>query len=53
MSGLAPGDFKSVRDKFRFRNKKEVTHEALVAALADEARLKELRAGQTSIGFLT
>ncbi|MCL5124488.1 MAG: ATP-binding protein [Deltaproteobacteria bacterium] len=52
LSGLTPGDFKVVRDKFRFRNKKEVTHEALVSALADEARVKALHAGQTRIGFL-
>ena len=53
LSGLAPGDFKSVRDRFRFRNKKDITHEALVGALADEARVKGFHAGQKSIGFLS
>jgi AAA+ superfamily predicted ATPase len=52
LSGLAPGDFKSVRDRFAFRNKKDISHKALVAALADEARLKALHAGQINIGFL-
>jgi hypothetical protein len=53
LSGLAPGDFKSVRDKFAFRNKKDITHKALVVALADEARVKECHAGQKNIGFLS
>ncbi len=52
LSGITPGDFKAVRDRFAFRNKKDITHEALVSALADEARLKALHAGQTRIGFL-
>ena len=51
LSGLAPGDFKSVRDRFRFRNKKEVTHKALVAALENESRLKMVHSGQKSVGF--
>ncbi len=51
LSGLAPGDFKSVRDKFRFRNKNDITHNALVTALADEAMLKDLHVGKTNIGF--
>ena len=49
LSGLAPGDFKSVGDRFAFRNKKDITHEALVSALADEARVKAIHAGQKSI----
>ena len=53
LSGLAPGDFKSVRDRFAFRNKKDITHEAMVASLADEARLKDCHAGVRNIGFLS
>ena len=53
LSGLAPGDFKSVRDRFAFRNKKDITHAALIAALADESRLKALHAGEKNIGFLS
>ena len=52
LSGITPGDFKAVRDRFAFRNKKDITHEALVSALADGAKLKALHAGQTRIGFL-
>ena len=51
LSGLTPGDFKVVRERFTFKNKKDVTHNALVSALANEARLKALHAGQTHIGF--
>lgn len=51
LSGLTPGDFKVVRDRFAFRNKKGITHKALVTALADEARLKDLHAGKINIGF--
>jgi hypothetical protein len=52
LSGITPGDFKAVIDWFAFRNNKDITHETLVSALADEARLKALHAGQTRIGFL-
>ncbi len=52
LSGLTPSDFKVVRDRFAFKNKKDVTHKALLSALADEARLKAVHAGQTRIGFL-
>ncbi|MCL5124218.1 MAG: hypothetical protein M1511_06935 [Deltaproteobacteria bacterium] len=51
LSGLTPGDFKVVRDRFAFKNKKDVTHKTLVSALADEARLKDLHVGKTNIGF--
>ena len=37
---LAPGDFKTVREQFVFEPAEEVSHTALVAALADEARHK-------------
>jgi hypothetical protein len=53
LSGLAPGDFKTVRDRFAFRNKKDITHKAAVSALADEARLKSSHAGLKNIGFLS
>jgi transitional endoplasmic reticulum ATPase len=53
LSGLAPGDFKSVRDRFAFRNKKDITHETIISALADEARLKDCHAGVRNIGFLS
>ena len=37
---LAPGDFKTVREQFIFEAPEDVTHTALVMALADEARIK-------------
>jgi hypothetical protein len=52
LSGLAPGDFKSVRDRFAFRNKKDITHKALASALADEARVNACHVGQINMGFL-
>ncbi len=51
LTGLTPGDFKAVRDRFAFRNKKDVTHKALVAALENESRLKMVHSGQKSVGF--
>jgi len=48
---LTPGDFKTVRDRFAFYPKKERTHRVLVAALADEARVKRLHSGDKEIGF--
>jgi len=53
LSGLAPGDFKTVRDRFSFRNKRDVTHKTLVTALVDEAMLKASHAGVKNIGFLS
>jgi len=37
---LAPGDFRVVRDRFALRPREDVTPGALVAALAEETRLK-------------
>jgi len=48
---LTPGDFKTVRDRFAFYPKKERTHRALVAALAEEAKVKRLHSGDKEIGF--
>ncbi len=53
LSGLAPGDFKVVRDRFAFRNKRNITRHALVTALEEEARLKACHAGVKNIGFLS
>ena len=51
ISKLAPGDFKVVRDKFRFKEPRTVTHDALVLALKEEARVKSIHAGEKAIGF--
>jgi hypothetical protein len=52
LSGLTPGDFKVVRDRFAFRNERDITHNILITALQEEARLKTSHAGVKSIGFL-
>jgi hypothetical protein len=38
LSGLTPGDFKAVRDRFTFRNKRDITHNAVIRALQEEAQ---------------
>ena len=48
---LAPGDFKVVRSQFRFKASGEVSHDSLIAALKEEAKVKEIHAGQKAIGF--
>ena len=47
---LAPGDFKTVREQFAFEAPGDVTHLRLVAALAEEARLKDVEADRRA-GF--
>ena len=51
MDNLAPGDFRSVRDRFRFRSGNSVNHEALLSALEEESRLKSKHSGSSRIGF--
>jgi transitional endoplasmic reticulum ATPase len=53
LSGLTPGDFKVVRDRFAFRNKRDITHNILITALEGEARLKASHEGVKNIGFLS
>jgi transitional endoplasmic reticulum ATPase len=53
LTGLTPGDFKVVRDMFAFRNKKDITHNLLLKALKEEAKLKDCHAGVKNIGFLS
>jgi ATPase family associated with various cellular activities (AAA) len=53
LSGLTPGDFKVVRDRFAFRNKRDITHKMVLTALEDESRLKDHHAGIKNIGFLS
>ena len=40
-----------VSDRFVFKNKKDITHNALVSALSDEARLKALTQGKRISAF--
>jgi SpoVK/Ycf46/Vps4 family AAA+-type ATPase len=48
---LAPGDFKVVRDRFKFRNRNEISHDALIEALKEESTMKSIHAGEKAIGF--
>ena len=48
---LAPGDFKVVLSKFQFKARHAVSHEALIAALKEEAKVKEIHAGKKAVGF--
>jgi transitional endoplasmic reticulum ATPase len=48
---LTPGDFKVVRSKFQFKARHAVSHEALIAALKEEAKVKEIHAGKKAVGF--
>lgn len=51
ISGLTPGDFKVVVTQFRFKPAGKICHEDLVAALQEEARLKEIHVCKKVIGF--
>ncbi|MGO9569295.1 MAG: AAA family ATPase [Desulfomonilaceae bacterium] len=51
IQGLTPGDFKVVKTQFAFKAPAEISHEALIAALKEEARTKEIHAGKKAIGF--
>jgi SpoVK/Ycf46/Vps4 family AAA+-type ATPase len=51
ISNLAPGDFKNVRDRYALHSSESVTHKALLDALAEESRVKDLHAHVRSIGF--
>jgi hypothetical protein len=48
---LAPGDFKVVRSKFRFKRQGKVSHEALIAALKEESKTKDIYGGKKVMGF--
>ena len=48
---LAPGDFKVVRNRYRFHPKEDIRHQSLIEALEDEANLKNIHAGERAIGF--
>jgi AAA+ superfamily predicted ATPase len=51
ISCLTPSDFNVVKSKLRFRTPGEVSHEALIEAIREEARLKRIHAGEKVIGF--
>jgi SpoVK/Ycf46/Vps4 family AAA+-type ATPase len=51
ISNLAPGDFKTVRDRFVFHSPGSLTHQILVYALLEESRIKDAHTQKRSIGF--
>jgi SpoVK/Ycf46/Vps4 family AAA+-type ATPase len=51
ISNLAPGDFKTVRDRFVFHSQNRLTHPILVDALMEESRIKDAHTQKRSIGF--
>jgi hypothetical protein len=44
LTNLAPGDFKTVRDRFVFHPPEAVNHQKLVDALAEESKIKDIHA---------
>ena len=48
---LAPGDFKVVKSQFQFKGRDDVSHEALIAALKEETKVKEIHVGRKAVGF--
>ncbi len=51
LSHLVPGDFKAVRDRFTFLSRSQISHAALVEALAYEAEVKLCQQKKRIIGF--
>ena len=51
ISGLTPGDIRVVRNQFRFKARENISHRALVEALREEARVRDIHAGKKAIGF--
>lgn len=51
IKGLAPGDFRVVRDRYSFYPQKELSHQIMIQALQEEARLKQIHQGNKPIGF--
>ena len=48
---LTPGDYSVVKSKFRFKAPGEVSHESLIEALREEARVKNVHSGRKAVGF--
>ena len=50
IADLSPGDFKTVRDRYKFYTERGLNHQEFVA-LAEEARGKKIHGGGNAIGF--
>jgi SpoVK/Ycf46/Vps4 family AAA+-type ATPase len=51
IENLAPGDFKTVRDRFAFYPQEELGHQVFVEALTEEAEIKYNHNNKRCIGF--
>lgn len=51
IQGLTPGDYRVVKSKFAFKAPHEISHESLIGALKEEAKVKEIHSGRKAIGF--
>ncbi len=51
INDLTPGDFKVVLSKYRFKASREISHKALIEALREESRVKDVHAGRKAVGF--
>ena len=51
LTDLAPGDFKTVHNKYAFYPGTELNNRLLIKALEEESRIKNLNASRTKIGF--
>lgn len=51
VSGLTPGDFRVVRDRFAILQAEGVTHDMMIRALQEESEIKQRQAGRKPIGF--
>ncbi len=51
IQGLTPGDFRVIKTQFAFKAPGKVSHEALIAALQEEAKVKDIHAGKKVVGF--
>ena len=51
IESLTPGDFRVVKSKFQFKVRQEISHKALIAALKDESKLKQIHSGKKAVGF--
>jgi len=48
---LTPGDFSTVRDRYSFYPTKDLSHQDLICALQEEAKIKRQHRGDKTIGF--
>jgi len=51
INNLAPGDFKIVMDRYSFYPQKDLSHEIIIKALQEEAKIKDAHTGNKHIGF--